>query len=105
MLLVLLDHWRRQAQFPIIHKEIAPKPTGHRSKLKYKIWKFLEKLRKPEIKYAVKVGVGAVLLASPAFTETYRDIFVHWRGEWALLSYFVVIANSVGGTTSTGLLR
>jgi len=63
------------------------------------------KFRNPEIKFAVKVGVGAALLALPAFTERWRDVYRHWRGEWALLSYFVVIANSVGATTSTGLWR
>ena len=69
------------------------------------MWRGLEKLRKPEIKFAVKVGVGAVLLAGPAFTERWRAGYTHWRGEWALLSYFVVIASSVGATTSTGFWR
>jgi len=86
-------------------KETPPKPATKRGKLKYRIWKNLEKLRKPEIKYAIKVGVGATLLALPAFTEEWREMYAHWRGEWALLSYFVVIANSVGATTSTGLWR
>src|SRR5579859_3421365 len=88
-----------------VHEEIPRKPQTKKGKLKYRIWKSLEKLRKPEIKFAVKVGLGAVLLALPAFTERWRDVYTHWRGEWALLSYFVVIASSVGATTSTGLWR
>ena len=88
-----------------IHEEIPRKPQTKRAKLKYRIWKSLEKLRKPEIKFAVKVGLGAVLLALPAFTPRWRDVYTHWRGEWALLSYFVVIASSVGATTSTGMWR
>ena len=87
------------------HQELPPRPNTTRAALKYRIWKSLEKLRKPEIKFAVKVGVGATLLALPAFTERFRDMYTHWRGEWALLSYFVVIASSVGATTSTGLWR
>jgi Fusaric acid resistance protein-like len=88
-----------------VYKETPPQPSTKRGKLKYRIWKTLEKFRKPEIKFAVKVGVGAVLLALPAFTEKWRYEYTHWRGEWALLSYFVVIANSVGATTSTGVWR
>jgi hypothetical protein len=87
------------------HQELPPKPNTTRGALKYRIWKSLEKLRKPEIKFAVKVGVGAALLALPAFAARFRDMYTHWRGEWALLSYFVVIASSVGATTSTGLWR
>jgi hypothetical protein len=87
------------------HKESTPKPKGHRAGLKYQLWKVSEKLRKPELKFGFKVGIGAVLLALPAFTERWRDGYTHWRGEWALLSYFVVIAMSVGATTSTGLWR
>ena len=86
-------------------KETPPKPTSKRAALKHRIWKALEKLRKPEIKFAFKVGVGAALLALPAFRERWREGFIHWRGEWALLSYFVVMANSVGATTSTGFWR
>ena len=106
--LLIAERSRRPSQFPIPmpkYKETPPKPSTKRGALKYRIWKGLEKLRKPEIKFAVKVGVGAALLASPAFTERWRDLYSRWRGEWALLSYFVVIASSVGGTTSTGLWR
>jgi hypothetical protein len=109
--LVLVDtveRSRRVTGVPIAmpkHQESPPRPSTKRGALKYRIWKSLEKLRKPEIKFAVKVGVGAVLLALPAFTERFRENYTHWRGEWALLSYFVVIASSVGATTSTGLWR
>ena len=87
------------------YMESPPKPESKRAALKYRLWKFLERFRKPDIKFAVKVGVGALLLALPAFLENYRDVFTHWRLEWALLSYFVVMASSVGATTSTGFWR
>lgn len=99
---------RRAPPFPFpmpIYKETPPKPSSKHAALGHRIWKTLEKLRKPEIKFAFKVGVGAALLALPAFRERWRDWFIHWRGEWALLSYFVVMANSVGATTSTGFWR
>jgi hypothetical protein len=87
------------------HQETPRRPSSTRGALTFRVWKMLEKFRKPEVKFAIKVGLGAALLALPAFLETYRDVYTHWRGEWALLSYFVVIALSVGATTSTGLWR
>jgi hypothetical protein len=90
---------------PVQGKESPREPSTKRGALKYRIWKALEELRNPEIKFAIKVGVGAILLALPAFTREYRELYTRWRGEWALLSYFVIIANSVGATTSIGLWR
>lgn len=86
-------------------KESPPRPVSMPAALKYKLWKFFEGFRKPDIKFAVKVGVGALLLTLPSFLEGYRDIYIRWRMEWALLSYFVVMASSVGATTSTGFWR
>jgi hypothetical protein len=87
------------------HKETPPEPATKKAALAHRIWRALEKLRKPEVKFAFKVGVGAALLALPAFRERWREGFIHWRGEWALLSYFVVMANSVGATTASGIWR
>jgi len=105
--LLTTEQSRRPSTYtiPVEHKETPPKPTTRRGALNHRIWKALEKLRTTEIKFAVKVGVGAILLAAPAFIQPYRAIYTRWRGEWALLSYFVIIANSVGDTTSIGLWR
>jgi Fusaric acid resistance protein-like len=86
-------------------RESPPVPATRHGAMNFKIWRALERLRKPEIKFAVKVGFGAALLALPGFSDRYREMYTHWRGEWALLSYFVIIALSVGGTTSTALWR
>jgi len=100
------ERLRRPASFPHLPKpQASPQRPAEGAKWGFRLWRELEKLRKPEIKFAVKVGVGAVLLAGPAFTERWRGGYTHWRGEWALLSYFVVIASSVGATTSTGFWR
>jgi hypothetical protein len=108
ILLIYLIKERTPRTYPIPmpkHEESPHRPENKRGVLKYRLWKAFEKLRKPEIKFAVKVGLGAVLLALPAFTQRYRDSYTHWRGEWALLSYFVVLAMGVGATTSTGFWR
>ena len=99
------ERLRRPASFPTLPRPKEQPPQPEKGKWAFKLWRELEKLRRPEIKFAVKVGLGAVLLVGPAFTEGWRDVYTHWRGEWALLSYFVVIASSVGATTSTGFWR
>ena len=103
-----IERSRRPWTFPVPGpkvRESPPVPSTRHGAMSFRIWKALEKLRNPEIKFAVKVGLGAALLALPAFTDKYREIYTHWRGEWALLSYFVVLALSVGATTSTALWR
>ena len=64
----------------------------------YKLWLWLKWARSDDIKFAVKVGFGSTLLALPAFLDSTRSIFVSYRGEWALLSYFIVVAYSSGAT-------
>jgi hypothetical protein len=46
--------------------------------------------RRDDIKYATKVGIGAVLYAMWSFFPETRDFYGHWRGEWGLLSYMLV---------------
>lgn len=99
---------RRPSTFPTPTpklKEAPKRPKGKDAALKFRIWKAFEKLKKPEVKFAIKVGWGAVLLALPAFIPRWRDTYTHWRIEWALLSYFVVIANNMGATSSSGFWR
>lgn len=42
------------------------------------------------MKYAAKVGAGAVLYAMWSFFPSTRAFYSHWRGEWGLLSYMLV---------------
>ena len=39
-----------------------------------------------DMKHAVKAGMATAILASPAFFESTRPMFVEYRGEWALIS-------------------
>jgi hypothetical protein len=48
------------------------------------------------MRYSFKVGVGTAILAIPAFIDATRPLFVRWRGEWALISYFVVMGQTLG---------
>jgi hypothetical protein len=58
--------------------------------LSYRTWVALSVFRRDDLKYAVKVGIGAVLYAMWSFFEPTRELYGHWRGEWGLLSYMLV---------------
>jgi hypothetical protein len=54
------------------------------------MWVALSVFRRDDLKYAVKVGIGAILYAMWSFIEPTRALYGHWRGEWGLLSYMLV---------------
>lgn len=62
-------------------------------------------MKEPDIKYAVKVGMATAVLAAPAFINTTRPIFTEYRGEWALISFFVVMSPTIGGTNFLSVHR
>lgn len=67
----------------------------------YGIYKAFRFLRRDDVRFAVKVGFGAALYALPAFLEETRPFFLHWRGEWGLVSYMVVCCMTVGASNTT----
>ena len=92
-----------QAAFPKVRAH-APNTTQTpaRSSLPFmgqvqqRLWSSLNKLKDGDVRYSFKVGVGTAILAAPAFIDATRPIFVQWRGEWALISYFVVMGQTLG---------
>ncbi|KAG8732825.1 hypothetical protein FRC11_010722 [Ceratobasidium sp. 423] len=66
--------------------------------IKQSIWALGQFLRQPEIKYSIKSGMAVAILAAPAFIESTRETFIEYRGEWALISCFVVLSPTVGAT-------
>lgn len=50
------------------------------------LWIVGARLRKRDIKYAFKAGMGTAALAAPAFFDSTRPVFMAYRGEWALIS-------------------
>lgn len=67
----------------------------------YTIYKASRILRRDDVRFAIKVGFGAALYALPAFLEETRPFFLHWRGEWGLVSYMVVCCMTVGASNTT----
>lgn len=75
------------------------------AQLKFSIWRLGIHLRDPSIRFAIKAGVGAAILATPAFLESTRPTWIVYRGEWALVSYMVVMSPTVGITKTMAVGR
>ncbi|KAI1429173.1 ribosomal protein L19 [Xylaria sp. FL1777] len=69
------------------------------------IWRFLNFLARDDIRFGLKVGIGATLYAMFAFIPQTMEIYRHWRGEWGLLSFMIVCSMTVGASNATGLAR
>jgi len=67
-----------------------PEKSIDEQPITYRMWLRLSVFRRDDVKYAFKVGIGAVLYAMWAFVPETRDLYGHWRGEWGLLSYMLV---------------
>ncbi len=70
-----------------------------------RIWRTLSFLRREDVKFAIKVGIGAVLYATISFIPSTRPFYSHWRGEWGLLSYMLVCSMTIGASNTTGFHR
>lgn len=69
------------------------------------LWDLGDRLKDRNIKYAFKVGMSTAMLAAPAFFNATRPIFTEYRGEWALVSFFVVMSPTIGATNFLSLHR
>ncbi|KAJ7782513.1 Fusaric acid resistance protein-like-domain-containing protein [Mycena maculata] len=74
-------------------------------KIKQSLWTVGKRLTERDTKYAVKAGMATALLAAPAFFDTTRPIFVELWGDWALISFFIVISPTIGATNFLSLHR
>ncbi|THG95980.1 hypothetical protein EW026_g5766 [Hermanssonia centrifuga] len=74
-------------------------------RVKQSLWALGARLKEKDTKYSVKVGMATAMLAAPAFFDSTRPIFTEYRGEWALISFFVVISPTIGATNFMGVHR
>lgn len=88
-------------QADLFARAIAPQgePFSHR------IYRKLKILKRDDVRFAIKVGIGAALFALPSFLAVTRPYYQHWRGEWGLVSYMVVCSMTIGASNTTGLER
>ncbi|KAK9447680.1 Fusaric acid resistance protein-like-domain-containing protein [Limtongia smithiae] len=70
-----------------------------------RLWRGLHLFRRSDVRFGVKVGLGAMVFALPAFVSVTRPIFTHYRGEWGLVTFVLMMNISIGGTTNTIFYR
>lgn len=85
--------------------EVQSAPEGPEWSYRYRLWRALSIFRRDDVKFAVKVGIGAALYALPSFLAATRPFYQHWRGEWGLLSYMLVCSMTIGASNTTGFAR
>ncbi|KAF2835168.1 hypothetical protein M501DRAFT_465905 [Patellaria atrata CBS 101060] len=90
-----------------LHKvpENPEQPIKRKFIFSARLWKLLGFFRRTDVKFAIKVGFGAVLYAMWSFIPSTRPFYSHWRGEWGLLSYMLVCSMTIGSANSTGYQR
>lgn len=85
--------------------EAGSTQQGRQLSFRYRVWRGLDVLRRDDVKFSIKVGIGAALYALPSFLESTRPFYQHWRGEWGLLSYMLVCSMTIGASNTTGFAR
>lgn len=83
----------------------TPKAMTWQDKLQRLVWQIGEFFRQPDTKFSIKAGLGSALLASPAFFPSTRPIFTKYQGQWALVSFMVVLSPTVGQSNHMSLHR
>ncbi|WRT68516.1 uncharacterized protein IL334_005492 [Kwoniella shivajii] len=94
---------RSDAAGPVLLPDKRSLNTWGRTKQAF--WRFGERLREPDMRYAIKTGLGGAILAAPAYTEAGRPFFLQYRGEWALIAYLAAMSQTVGQTNWLSLAR
>ncbi|EMC96028.1 hypothetical protein BAUCODRAFT_71630 [Baudoinia panamericana UAMH 10762] len=79
--------------------------SKQQSPWRYQLYRTLGVFRRDDVRFAIKVGLGALLYALPAYVASTRPFFVHWRGEWGLVSYMAVCSMTVGASNTTSINR
>jgi Fusaric acid resistance protein-like len=95
---------RKAPRADISMAEDSEKPPI-KQRLFRRLWNALSLFRRDDMKFAIKVGVGAALYAMPSFIVATRPIYAQWRGEWGLLSYMLVCSMTIGASNTTGYSR
>lgn len=83
----------------------TPRPSTWQQRISHRLWKTGQFLRQPDIRFAIKAGFGCALLASPAFIHSTRPTFKRYQGQWALVSFMVVLSPTVGQSNQMSLHR
>lgn len=87
------------------HWDAAPTANSLQRKTSQRILSVMRLVAREDISFGIKVGIGAVLGAQFAFIPWTRPMYQHWRGEWGLLSYMIVVGMTTGASNTTSTSR
>ncbi|KAG6012559.1 hypothetical protein E4U54_007456 [Claviceps lovelessii] len=87
------------------HWDAAPGANSFQRMLSQRVLGAVRFLVREDILFGIKVGIGAVLWAQFAFIPQTRPMYQHWRGEWGLLSYMIVVGMTTGASNTTSTSR
>lgn len=85
--------------------DAAPQSSHFLRNVSQSMLAILRFLAREDITFGIKVGIGAVLWAMFAFIPDTRPVYQHWRGEWGLLSYMIVVGMTTGASNTTSTAR
>ncbi|KFA74899.1 hypothetical protein S40288_09561 [Stachybotrys chartarum IBT 40288] len=85
--------------------DAAPQASRFVRGASQKLLQILRFFAREDILFGIKVGIGAILWAMFAFIPATRPVYEHWRGEWGLLSYMIVVGMTTGASNTTGTAR
>ncbi|UZJ51468.1 hypothetical protein CBS101457_000788 [Exobasidium rhododendri] len=83
----------------------TPAALTVRARVNRCIWKMGQFLKEADTKFAIKTGLGCATLASPAFIKSTRRIFTQYKGQWALITFMVVLSPTVGQSNQMSVHR
>lgn len=86
-----------QSQFSGVHVT----PRENLQPVRYQVWQALKVLRRTDVQFGIRVGLGAFVISAFAFIPGTRATFANWRIEWALTVYCIMMNKLLGGTTMT----
>lgn len=70
-----------------------------------RIWRLFRVFRNRDVRHGLRVGFGVMVLAFPAFNARMRPTFQLWHGEWAVITYMIIMARNLGAMTDQIPLR
>ncbi|PNY25108.1 Uncharacterized protein TCAP_04950 [Tolypocladium capitatum] len=89
----------------LFHWDATPQASTALRSLSQGLLAAMRFLAREDITFGIKVGIGAILWAMFAFIPDTRPMYQHWRGEWGLLSYMIVVGMTTGASNTTSTAR
>lgn len=88
----------RHYEFATETTELIPKVTKCDTVRKH-LWNKFRLFRSSDVQFGIRTAIGAFCISIFAFIPAFRQRFVSYRSEWALIIYCIMMSKSLGGTT------